>query len=114
MTKEEILILLGTVASIDNRFGRKSVEEIQLQAAAWSGVLSNGMPLNFALEQVRKHYAKSTNVLMPADLEMPWRSVRDHEMNLTRTKQLEESKLPRNGMPAHVRAKLTELGILKP
>lgn len=74
-------VLLALANGHDQRHG---TDDIKVQA--WFALLqqeASDMPLEWAKERVNRHYARSTEMLMPAHLVTEWRHVRDpHRGNI--------------------------------
>lgn len=113
MNKEEVSKVLMIAMAIDNRLNAADKNLFIAKVEGWAMALSDSMTFEFAREAVGRHYANSTNSIMPADLNALWRVQRD------RIKELEKKPVnalegPKKGMPESVRVFLRESGLIKP
>jgi len=79
MTQAEIATLLALANGHDRR---QVLDDVRVQA--WSSLLQQEAPdmtLQWATERVNRHYASSTEMLMPAHLVTAWRSEKHREMD---------------------------------
>lgn len=109
MNKEEVSKVLLIAMAIDNRLNVSDKNLFVAKVEGWAMALSDSMTFEFARGAVGRHYANSTNTLMPADLNAFWR------VELDRTKAAEKmaeigQKSPAKGMPEEVRVYLRKLG----
>lgn len=77
MTEGEVAVLLALANGHDQRQG---TDDVKVQA--WHALLRQEaprMPLEWALGRVNRHYASSTDMLMPAHLVAAWRAERARE-----------------------------------
>lgn len=68
MDAREVAAILTAIAAVDDRIDPDSP-----RVAMWVETLDSTMPFQFAKERVIKHYASSRNVMMPVDLNEPWK-----------------------------------------
>lgn len=108
MTKDEIAKLLVIAMGIDARLNAADQNAFIAKVEGWALALSNSMTLDFARQAVGKHYAGSTDSLMPAHLNTLWKIERDKQPRVAIDRN--DGKL---GMPDDVRAKLLEMGIIR-
>ena len=111
MNRLEILQLLAMASVIDPRVSRRTDGEKSAMADAWNSILDSEMPLTFAVENLKKHYANKSEVIMPSDLAVPWKSEKRYRQEKELTARQLESKRG-NGMPENVRAELVKRGLL--
>ena len=109
MTKDEIAKLLVIAMGIDARLNAADQNAFIAKVEGWSLALSNSMTFEFARDSVGKHYANSTDSLMPANLNALWKSERDRQPVLTITDKTEAVPMPDN-----VRALIRDWGKTKP
>lgn len=76
MNHKEAAIIIGKISLLDRRIGAATKELIEGMAQAWAEVLDHSMPLEWALEHVLDHYKTNTTTVMPANLNLLWRSHR--------------------------------------
>jgi len=79
MTQEEIATLLALANGHDRR---QVLDDVRVQA--WAALITQEAPemtLAWATERVNRHYAASTEMLMPAHLVTAWRAERHREMD---------------------------------
>lgn len=79
MTQAEIATLLALANGHDRR---QVLDDVRVQA--WSSLITQEAPdmtLRWATERVNRHYATSTEMLMPAHLVTAWRTERHREMD---------------------------------
>lgn len=98
MTESEVAVILTMIASVDDRF-----DPDKARVQAWSAILDEDLPFDFAKAQVISFYADKTNVIMPADLNLPWRK---HRADITLRDLSILPSGPKNPMPAHLREEL--------
>jgi hypothetical protein len=111
MNRVEILQLLAMASVIDPRVSRRTDGEKSAMADAWNGILDSEMPLTFAIDCLKKHYQNKSEVIMPADISVPWKSEKRYRQDKESTARQIESKRG-NGMPENVRAELVKRGLL--
>jgi len=111
MNRAEVLQILVMASVIDPRVSRKTDAEKSAMADAWCGILDIEMPLQFAIESLKKHYQNKSDVIMPADLSVPWKAEKRYRQEKEMTERQLESKRG-NGMPENVRAELVKRGLL--
>jgi hypothetical protein len=71
MTETDVAIILALANGHDQRQG---IDDVRVQA--WHSLLSQEAPdmtRGWASEQINRHYARSTDMLMPAHLVTEWR-----------------------------------------
>lgn len=113
MIRAEILQLLAMASVIDPRVSRRTDAEKSAMADAWCGILDSEMPFAYAVESLKKHYQNKSEVIMPADLSIPWKAEKRYRQEKESTARQIESKRG-DGMPANVRAELVKRGLLQP
>ena len=113
MNRAEVLKLLAMASVIDPRVSRRTDGEKSAMADAWCGILDPELPFAFAVELLKKHYQNKSEVLMPADISVPWKSEKRYRQEKEFSARQIESKRG-NGMPANVRAELVKRGLLQP
>ena len=111
MNRAEVLQILAMASVIDPRVSRRTDGEKSAMADAWVGILDHEMPLQFAIEALKKHYQNKSDVIMPADLSVPWKSEKRYRQEKESTARQLESKRGQ-GMPENVRAELVKRGLL--
>jgi hypothetical protein len=112
MNKEEISKILMIAMAIDSRLNVSDKNLFVAKVEGWAMALSDSMTFEFAREAVGRHYAGSTNSLMPADLNGLWRV----EIDRTKSKQKMAEISPEGplkGMPDEVRVYLKKFGVLR-
>lgn len=87
MNAREVAMLLTGIAAIDDR-----VDPDMPRVAMWVEVLDDSMPFEFAKSQVVKHYGSQKSVVMPADLNMPWRLERQRQRQQDEMRRLESAE----------------------
>ena len=110
MKFEHVVQLLTMASIIDPRVSRKTDAEKLAMAEAWFEIFDDKMPFDFAVKQLKKHYERESDVVMPATFMVPWKSEKNYQLEKTNIKQLEANR--GSGMPADVRQKLKSMGIL--
>ena len=80
MKQQEVFALITKIAAIDPRFVAADEMKIREKAMAWSDTLLASMPFRWALDEVSRFYGREVRTIMPADLNLPWRSVRADEL----------------------------------
>lgn len=111
MNRTEVLKFLAMAAVIDPRISRKTDQEKSAMASAWLELLGD-MPLDFAVQELKKHYQNSTDAIMPADLVKPYKIYKRNQAEKQHLLEITSRKIL-GGMPPDVRARLVELGLLK-
>ena len=113
MTKEEISKVLMIAMAIDNRLNVSDKNLFIAKVEGWSMALSKSMTFEFAREAVGRHYANSSNTLMPADLNVLWRVEIDR---IKSTEKLSEITCegPKTPMPESLRVLMRSIGQTKP
>jgi hypothetical protein len=112
MNRAEVLQILVMASVIDPRVSRRTDAEKSAMADAWCAILDQEMPFAFAVDTLKKHYQNKTEVLMPADLSVPWKAEKRYRQEkLVGIQQLEQKR--GNGMPESVRAELVKRGLLR-
>lgn len=112
MNKQEISQILIIAMGIDNRLNVQDENQLIAKVEGWHLALSKSMTYEFARDAVGRHYATSTDVIMPANLNTYWRVELDKKSNLQIEKS-NNSKANSTGMPDTARQLLQDLGILK-
>lgn len=79
MTKDEIAKLLVIAMGIDARLNAADQNAFIAKVEGWALALSNSMTFEFARDALGKHYAGSTDSIMPANLNSLWKVERDKE-----------------------------------
>ena len=113
MTKEEISKILLIGMAIDPRLNATDKNIFLAKIEGWSMALSKSMTFEFAREAVGRHYANSSNTLMPADLNALWRVEVDRIKNNEKMAQIGPEG-PRTGMPESLRVLIRSIGQTKP
>jgi hypothetical protein len=111
MIRVEVLQLLAMASVIDPRVSRRTDGEKSAMADAWCGILDDQMPFAYAVETLKKHYQNKSDVIMPADLSVPWKAEKRYRQEKEMTARQLEAKRG-NGMPENVRAELVKRGLL--
>jgi len=108
MNEADVVEVLASAAAFDARLTPPSKEDARRRVAAWFAALAKDMPPQFALERIAKHYSRSREVVMPADLNDAWRQAKHEE--ITR-RESESRALGYRGvpMPPEVRAQVDAL-----
>lgn len=96
MTPAECAKILAIAATIDPRLRPPSLDDATARAQAWSQVLDYRMPLDWATRAVARHYAESTDSLMPAHLNTVYRAERRAEADRLAA---EQALTPGEGVP---------------
>ena len=109
MTKDEIAKLLVIAMGIDARLNAADQNAFIAKVEGWALALSNSMTLDFARQAVGKHYAGSTDSLMPAHLNTLWKVERDKRPVVAITNN--DERIP---MPDNVRALIKGMQVNKP
>lgn len=110
MKFEHVVQLLTMASIIDPRVSRKTDAEKLAMAEAWFEIFDDNMPFDFAVKQLKKHYEREQDVVMPSTFMVPWKSEKNYLQDKAQVKQLEANRGA--GMPDDVRQKLKSLGIL--
>ena len=111
MNRAEVLQLLAMASVIDPRVSRRTDAEKSAMADAWCGILDAEMPFAFAVESLKKHYQNKSEVIMPADVSVPWKAEKRYRQEKEMAaRQIEQKR--GNGMPENVRAELVKRGLL--
>ena len=110
MKFEHVVQLLTMASIIDPRVSRKTDAEKLAMAEAWFEIFDDKMPFDFAVTQLKKHYERESDVVMPATFMVPWKSEKSYQQDKAHVKQLEANR--GSGMPDDVRQKLKTMGIL--
>jgi hypothetical protein len=95
---------------IDPRVSRKTDAEKVAMAEAWFEIFDDNMPFDFAVKQLKEHYERESDVVMPATFMVPWKAEKSYLQDKALVKQLETNR--GSGMPDDVRQKLKSMGIL--
>jgi hypothetical protein len=111
MNRAEVLQILVMASVIDPRVSRRTDAEKSAMADAWCGILDIEMPIQFAIETLKKHYQNKSDVIMPADLSVPWKAEKRYRQEKEFTARQLEAKRG-NGMPDEVRAELVKRGLM--
>ena len=109
MNKDEIAKVLIMAMGIDARLNAADQNAFIAKVEGWNLALANSMTFEFAREAIGKHYASSTDSIMPANLNALWKVERDKEPVIAITDG--DARIP---MPDNVRVLLREKGLLKP
>jgi len=110
MKFEHVVQLLAMASVIDPRVSRKSDAEKLAMAEAWFEIFDDKMTFEFAVKQLKKHYERESDVVMPATFMVPWKAEKNYQQDKAHVKQLEANR--GSGMPDDVRQKLKSLGII--
>jgi len=113
MNKDDISKLLVIAMGIDSRMNISDQNLFIARVEGWKMALKENMTFDFAKNAIGKHYANSTDSVMPAHLNSQWKIEVDRKAHKG---QLEASshESARKGMPEDVRAELQRIGFLKP
>ena len=113
MTKEEVSKVLMIAMAIDNRLNVSDKNLFVARVEGWSMALSKSMTFEFAREAVGRHYANSSNTLMPADLNALWRVEVDRIKASEKIAQIgpEGPAIP---MPESLRVLMKSMGKITP
>lgn len=116
MNKDEIAKVLIIAMGIDARLNAADQNAFVAKVEGWNLALSKSMPFEFAREALGKHYASSTDSVMPANLNALWRAERDRTSQIAQISEITASRDENSvkGMPDDVRAKFAEMRLLKP
>lgn len=109
MNKDEIAKVLIMAMGIDARLNAADQNAFIAKVEGWNLALASSMTFEFAREAIGKHYANSTDSIMPANLNALWKVERDKEPVMAITDG--DARIP---MPDNVRVLLREKGLLKP
>lgn len=108
MTPEEMFQVLSAAAAYDARLTPPSKADAMARARAWAAAVPDGLPVELAMETVVKHYARTRDQIMPADLNEAYRVRRDRERG--ELEAAERSSGQRGvPMPEHVRQQMNAL-----
>jgi hypothetical protein len=113
VTKEEISKILMIAMAIDNRLNVSDKNLFIAKIEGWSMALSKSMTFEFAKEAVGRHYANSSNTLMPADLNALWRVQVDRIKSNEKMLEI-GSEGPKTPMPDSLRVMIRSMGKFKP
>lgn len=107
MNEHEASIVLAFASTLDMRITPPSQADGAARSKAWAATLTAEMPPQFAVEYVRRHYATSTETVMPAHLNEAWKVHRRQEAEALEREALTSGKgVP---MPPEVRRQLDAL-----
>lgn len=87
MSPQDVAKLLTAIAAVDDR-----LDPDEARVTAWANILDSDMTYEFAIGLVKKHYGNSTKVMMPADLNLPWRNFRDQQRNIAEIEMAHDRK----------------------
>ncbi len=114
MTPREAASLLAIAGAYDQRLTPPSQEDAKARAVAWSAALDTDMPVEWARQQVTRHYAERTTVLMPADINTAWRverrDMKRRALEDQRRLEIEASRADAVPMPDWVREQMRNIG----
>lgn len=79
MTPEEMFQVLSTAAAYDARLTPPTKADAMVRARAWAAAVPEAMPVDLAMETVVKHYSRTRDQIMPADLNEAYRIRRDRD-----------------------------------
>ena len=102
MTPAEVSALLLAIRAVDDR-----IADDDARVAAWSAILDSRVTFAHARDAVVAHYRRETRVIMPADVNVHARSLRQREFEEQSRKAITGGQgVP---MPPEVRARLDAL-----
>jgi vacuolar-type H+-ATPase subunit C/Vma6 len=113
MNKAEVGKVLAVAMAIDARLSAADEAGFRAKVEGWTLALSATMEFEFARDAVGKHYATSTDSVMPAHLNAMWSSYRNRQNEIDNVRAIGSSPKSQ-GMPDEVRARLVELGLKRP
>lgn len=113
MTKEEVSKVLMIAMAIDNRLNVADKNLFVARVEGWSMALSKSMTFEFAREAVGRHYANSSNTLMPADLNALWRVEVDRIKSSEKLSEI-TCEGPAIPMPDSLRVLMKSMGKITP
>lgn len=109
MTPAECAKVLAVAATIDPRLRPPSLEDATARAQAWAQVLDHRMPVDWAVRGVARHYAESTDSLMPAHLNAAWRAERRAQVERAEAERLRLDSPEGVPMPPEIRERWRSL-----
>ena len=112
MNKQEISQILIIAMGIDNRINVQDENGLIAKVEGWNLSLSKSITYEFAREAIGRHYANSTDVIMPANLNSLWR-VEKEKLDQNNYKKSMNSGESKSGMSDATRKMLQDLGIFK-
>lgn len=105
MNRAEAARLLAIACTYDQRLKPPTAEDAQARSAAWAAALHPQMAPEWAEKAIVEHYARRTDMLMPAHLNDAHRAYRDRQRATAQSRALQQATgVP---MPAAVREALT-------
>jgi len=107
MNQQQVAVLLALANGHDQRHG---IDDVKVQA--WHSLFQQTCPdldPDFAARKINEHYAKNTEMLMPAHLVQAWKAHRQLQRERSAAK-------PRTGtpMPAWFKQRLSEISSKPP
>lgn len=84
--------LLALASSIDFRLNPPTDSDTEARATVWAMTLDDDLLLEDAVRIVAGHYSNTTQMVMPADINVQWRSIR-RERSRAQREQLEQDAL---------------------
>jgi len=108
MIATEVAGVVALIGSLDHRVGMLTQDEIRAKVTAWHSVLRKSMTFEFATRAVRAHYAGSSKLLAPSDLNTAWDRDQERERKIEQQLEHRRQAAAEAGkgvpMPDHVRA----------
>lgn len=102
MTPAEVSALLVAVRSVDDR-----IADDDARVAAWSAILDSRVTVEHGLDAVVSHYKRETRVIMPADVNLHAKGLRQREVEARQQQEITSGQgVP---MPPEIRARLDAL-----
>ncbi len=108
MTPADAARLLAVAGTFDPRLRPPSPEDAEARSLAWAGALDEDMPPEWAQRAVVKHYADTTEAVMPAHVNRAWRAHRRAEAERAATQRALDVA-PGVPMPPEIREQIKAL-----
>ena len=107
MNEHQASVVLALASTLDVRLTPPSHADGAARSKAWAATLNPEMTPEFAADFVRRHYATSTETIMPAHLNEAWKVHRRQEAEALEREALTSGKgVP---MPPEIRRQLDAL-----
>lgn len=107
MNEHQASVILALAATLDVRMTPPSHADGAARSKAWAATLNSEMTPEFAADFVRRHYATSTETIMPAHVNEAWKVHRRQEAEALEREALTSGRgVP---MPPEIRRQLDAL-----
>jgi hypothetical protein len=108
MTPADAARLLAVAGTFDPRLRPPTPEDAEARSLAWAGALDADMSPEWAQRAVVKHYADTTEAVMPAHVNRAWRAHRRAEAEREASRRALDT-VPGVPMPDEIREQIAAL-----